>query len=321
MKTVSQVLRKSKVLIIVAIATIFALIVVGCGSSKTGSTSNTSETAAGEKLAGDIKIDGSSTVGPISEAVAEEFMAQNPDVKVTVGISGTGGGFKKFVAGELDITDASREIKDEEKAEAEKAGIEYIEIPVAYDGISVVVNKDNDWAKDITVDELKKIWEPNSKVTTWKQVRAEWPDEKITLYGPGTDSGTFDYFTKEINGEEKASRTDYQPSEDDNVLVQGVAGDKGALGYFGYAYYIENSDKIKALAVNDIEPTEETIKGQTYTPLSRPLFLYVSKNALERPEVKAFLEFYLSDGAQLVTDVGYVQLDQTEYDKGLASIK
>lgn len=311
MRLFSRMSSKSKFLVIAAFALVLALAVVGCGSAgKTGKT---------------IKIDGSSTVGPISEAVAEEFMAQHPDVKVTVGISGTGGGFKKFTVGETDISDASRPIKDEEKTAAEQNSIEYVEIPVAYDGISVVVNNANDWAKSITVDELKKIWEPDSKITNWNQVRSEWPDEKLILYGPGTDSGTFDYFTDEINGEEGASRTDFTASEDDNVLVQGVAGDKGALGYFGYAYYKENTDKIKALGVNGgsgvVEPSEETIKDGSYKPLSRPIFIYVSKKALGNPEVKEFVKFYLTEGVSLIPEVGYVPLDSAEYEKSLGLIE
>lgn len=323
MKLFSRMSRNSKMLVIAAFSLVLALAVVGCGSA--GKTGSTSSDANGQQLSGTIKIDGSSTVGPISEAVAEEFMAQHPDVKVTVGISGTGGGFKKFTTGELDISDASRQIKDEEKTAAEKNSIEYVEIPVAYDGISIVVNNANDWAKSITIDDLNKIWNPDSKIASWKQVRAEWPDEKLILYGPGTDSGTFDYFTDEINGEEGASRTDYTASEDDNVLVQGVAGDKGALGYFGYAYYKENADKIKALPVDGgsgaIDPTEETIKDGGYKPLSRPLYIYVSKKALDRPEVKEFIKFYLTEGVSLVPEVGYVPLNDTDYEKSLGLIE
>lgn len=314
---ISQYFGGRKLVAVFVVLALFGLLVAGCGKGRTESSVG----GAGGALSGDVRIDGSSTVGPISEAIAEEFMIANPDVKVTVGTSGTGGGFKKFTAGEIDISDASRPIKDEEKSAAEKNKIEYVEIPVAYDGLSVVVNSQNDWAKDITVAELKKIWEPNSKVKTWKDVRAEWPDTEIKLYGPGTDSGTFDYFTDEINGEEGASRTDYNASEDDNVLAQGVAGDKGALGYFGYAYFVENKGKIKALSVEGVKPTEKTIKDGSYKPLSRPLLIYVSKKALERPEVKAFIEFYLTEGVSLVKDVGYVPLDKAEYDKGLELAK
>lgn len=326
MELFTRISTKSKLLIIGVFAVALAIAVVGCGSgTKTNSAGKAGTGESGAELSGTIKIDGSSTVGPISEAVAEEFMAANPGVRVTVGISGTGGGFKKFTGGETDISDASRPIKDEEKAKADESGIEYVEIPVAYDGISVVVNKSNDWAKDITVDELKKIWEPGSKITSWNQVRPEWPDEKITLYGPGTDSGTFDYFTDEINGEEGASRTDFTASEDDNVLVQGVAGDKGGLGYFGYAYYVENTDKLNALAVDGgngpVEPTDKAIEDGSYSPLSRPIFIYVSKKSLERPEVKAFVEFYLTEGVSLIPEVGYIPFDKAKYEEGLNLIK
>jgi len=318
MKLISRTLKRSKLLIAVAAFVALALLVVGCSSgTKTGQTS--SKTSG--NLSGTIKIDGSSTVGPISEAVAEEFMTVNPSVKVIVGISGTGGGFKKFTSGETDISNASRPIEDAEKALAKKNGIEYIEIPVAYDGISIVVNKNNNWAKDITVNELKKIWEPNSQVKTWKDIRPEWPNEKLILYGPGTDSGTFDYFTSEINGQEKASRADYTASEDDNVLVQGIAGDKGALGYFGYAYYHENKDKLKILSVNGVKPTEDTIKNGSYKPLSRPIFIYINKKALKRPEVKEFIRFYLTDGVQLIPEIGYIPLNKSSYDKSLGLIR
>jgi len=308
----SRMSRGSKLLAAVAAFAVLVLAVAGCSSGGTGGN--------GEGLSGMVKIDGSSTVGPISEAIAEEFMGINPDVKVTVGTSGTGGGFKKFTTGEIDISNASRHIEDDEKAVAEKNGIEYIEIPVAYDGITIAVNNSNDWAKDITVEELKKIWEPNSSVKTWKDVRPEWPDEKIRLYGPGTDSGTFDYFTGVINGEEGASRTDYTASENDNDLVQGVAGDKGSLGYFGYAYYAENKNKLKALKVNGIMPGEETIKANTYKPLSRPLYIYINKKALERPEVREFAQFYLAEGVKLAPDIGYVELSEADYKNNLSLI-
>jgi len=289
---------------------------VGCSGQKA---------QQGSDLSGSIKIDGSSTVYPITQAVAEEFMAANPGVKVTVGESGTGGGFKKWAAGETDISDASRPIKDEEKAEAQKKGIQPVEIPVAYDGIAVVVNKDNNFVDSLTVEELKKIWEPNSKVKTWKDVRSNWPAEPIKLYGPGTASGTFDYFTGEIVGEEGKSRTDYTASEDDNVLVKGVAGDKNALGYFGFAYYMENKDKLKAVKIDNgkgaIEPTEQTINDGTYAPLSRPIFIYPSNKALARPEVKEFVKFYLENANVLAKEAGYVPLPDAEYQKGLDMVK
>lgn len=302
-----------------------ALVATGCAGAKKDEAPKADDKAAAQKLAGEIKIDGSSTVFPITEAVAEEFKKINPDVNTTVGISGTGGGFKKFTVGETDISDASRPIKDKEKKVAEENKIEYIEIPVAYDGLSVVVNKDNTWVDKLTVEELKKIWEPESKVKKWNQIRPEWPDMEIKLYGPGTDSGTFDYFTEAINGKEKASRSDYTPSEDDNVLVQGVAGDKGALGYFGFAYYVENKDKLKIVPIDAgtgaVAPEEKTINDGTYKPLSRPLFIYVSKAALQRPEVKEFVKFYLTEGPKLVPQVGYIALPENMYKESLSKIE
>jgi phosphate transport system substrate-binding protein len=280
------------------------------------------ETTAGteSKLSGTVAIDGSSTVFPITEAVAEEFMKVNPGVQVTVGISGTGGGFKKFTVGETDISDASRPIKEEEVQIAVENNIEYIELPVAYDGISVVVNPANDWCDSITVEELKKLWEPaaEGKIMKWSQVRADWPDEDIHLYGPGTDSGTFEYFTEKIVGEAKASRADYTPSEDDNVLVQGIAGDEFALGYFGYAYYVENTDKLKVVAIDagdgPIAPSDETIIDGTYSPLSRPLFIYVNTKASERPEVDTFIRFYIENVPALAAQVGSTALQTNVYD-------
>lgn len=242
-------------------------------------------------------------------------MDENPEVNVTVGFSGTGGGFKKSTAGEIEISDASRPIKEEEKAAAQKNGIEFIELKVAIDGLAVVVNKENDFVDHLTVEELKKIWEPNSKVKYWSDVRKGWPKEEIKLYGPGTDSGTFDYFTGEIVGEEGASRSDYTASEDDNVLVTGVAGDKYALGYFGYAYYEANKDKIRAVPIDSgngpVEPTTETINEGKYTPLSRPLYIYVNKEFYEtRPEVKAFVQYYMENVSKTAQEVGYIPLPE-----------
>ena len=275
-------------------------------------------------FSGDIIIDGSSTVFPITEAVAEEFRMVNPDVNITIGISGTGGGFKKFVIGETDINDASRPIKDSEAEAAKAAGIEYAEIMIAYDGLSVLVNHDNTWVDYLTVEELNAIWKPDSTVKTWKDVRPEWPDEVISLYGAGTDSGTFDYFTEEINGETGAIRTDFTPSEDDNVLVLGIAGDKNALGFFGFAYYVENTDKLKVVKIDGgngpIEPTFETIKDGSYAPLSRPLFLYVTKDALAKDHVRGFLTYYLTEGAALIPEVGYVPLEDALYETELAKL-
>jgi phosphate transport system substrate-binding protein len=276
-----------------------------------------------------IAIDGSSTVFPITEAVAEEFHAVSPDARVTVGASGSGGGFQKFCNGETAISDASRPIRESEIAACAEAGIEFVELPVAYDGITVVVHPDNDWASTMTVAELRTLWEPAAQGTVmrWNQVRPNWPDEEIHLFGPGPDSGTFDYFTDAINGEEKASRGDYTASEDDNVLVQGVATDAHALGYFGLAYYEQNRDRIAAVAIDDgnasngdgpIMPSMDTVKGGTYRPLSRPLYIYVATSALERPEVQQFVAFYLEQGPALAAEVGYVPLAAIEQDLVLA---
>ncbi len=277
-----------------------------------------------------VRIDGSSTVFPITEAVAEEFQnAERGRVRVTVGISGTGGGFKKFCRGETDISDASRPIKESEVKMCAENGVRYIELPVAYDGLAVMVNKKNDWVNHLTVAELKKIWEPaaEGKVTRWSQVRKGWPDKTIRLYGPGTDSGTFDYFTEAINGKEKASRADFTASEDDNILVQGIAGDEGSLGYFGVAYYEANQDKLKLVPIDDgkvengkgpVYPKFENVVNGTYQPLSRPLFIYVSAKSAERSEVQRFVKFYLSNGAKLSQEVGYVSLPSEAYALGQA---
>jgi len=270
---------------------------------------------AAQELKGEVKIDGSSTVYPITQAMAEEFSYEYPRVRVTVGVSGTGGGFEKFTVGETAINDASRQIKESEAAKAKENGIEYTRFVVGSDGITVVVNPENDWVSDITVEELHQIWKPDSKVQKWSDVRSEWPDEEIDLYGPGADSGTFDYFTEAIVGKEGASRSDYTASEDDNVLVRGVTGNKYALGYFGYAYFEENQDKLKALAVNGVEPSVKTISNGNYTPLARPLFIYVNNEAAKRDEVKAFLNFYFKNAQELVPQTGYVALES--YEKAL----
>jgi len=268
-------------------------------------------------LSGVVSLDGSSTVFPVSEAVAEEFLAIEPQVRVTVGVSGTGGGFQKFAAGEIDISDASREIRQSEIDAARANGIDFLEIPVAFDGLSIVVNTANDWVDYLTVAELNMIWEPGSSVDSWNDVRAEWPDEPLRLYGPGTDSGTFDYFTEVINGDSGASRPDYTASEDDNVLVQGVSGDINALGFFGYAYYLANVDKLKLVPVDGgdgpVSPSMETINNGSYSPLSRPIFIYVSKQSAARPEVRAFTEFYIDQAAVLAAEVGYVALPESDY--------
>ncbi len=259
----------------------------------------------------EIQIDGSSTVFPVSEAVAEEFQKANSNIRVTVGRSGTGGGMKKFIAGEIDICDASRVIKDSEKKSCEEQGVDYVQLSVAFDGIAVVVNKENDWCDNLTVDQLNQIWRPENPAKRWNEVNPEWPDEEIKLYGPGTDSGTFDYFTDAINGEEGACRTDFTPSEDDNVLVTGVAEDKNSIGYFGFAYYIENQDKLKLLGIQDgegepVQPSMETVRSNEYKPLSRPLFIYVRKTSYERPDGKTFVDFYLDNAGEMAKEVGYV---------------
>ncbi len=265
----------------------------------------------------EILIDGSSTVFPISQAVAEEFRKERPDVQIPVGISGTGGGFKRFVNGEIDIADASRPMKESERAEAEENGITFTELTVAYDGLSLVINKTNEFATCLTIAELKSIWEPGSKVNNWNQVRSEFPDKRLRLYGPDTDSGTFDYFTLAINGTEDASRSDYTASSDDNVLVQGVSGDRGGLGYFGFAYYTENTNLLNVISVDDgsgcVAPSITSINDGSYTPLSRPMFIYVNNFSLQRPEVREFIEYYLNNAALLAEEVGYVRLPEVEY--------
>jgi phosphate transport system substrate-binding protein len=270
-----------------------------------------------------VKVDGSSTVFPITEAVAEEFQKTQAGARVTVGSSGTGGGFQKFCSGETDISDASRPITAAELDACGKGGIEFIELPIAYDGLVVVVNPKNTWVQSMTVAELKKLWEPaaSNKVTHWSHIRDGWPDREIHLFGAGVDSGTFDYFTEVIVGKAKQSRGDYTSSEDDNVLVQGIAGDELALGYFGLAYYEQNKDRLKVVAIDDgkpdngegpIVPSQETVRGGTYRPLSRPLFIYVSTKSFSRPEVKAFTDFYMEKGHTLAREVGYVPLHERE---------
>lgn len=285
-------------------------------------------TPAPGPMAGTILVDGSSTVGPITAAVAEEFQKKFPDVRVPVGISGTGGGFKKFCVKETDISDASRFIKSKEQAICAENGIEFIELPVAIDGIAVVVNPNNTAiGESITVEELKTMWEPEAedKIVNWDQVRAGLPSEKMVMYGPGTDSGTYDYFTKKINGVEGASRGDFTPSEDDNVLVQGVSGDVAAIGFFGLAYYEQNKDVLKALKVDDgngpVFPSEANVLNGSYSPLSRVIFMYVSRVAAERPEVQTFVDFYLNNAASLVGSVGYVQLPDKMYTMALERFK
>ncbi len=290
---------------------VVAVSLAGCRSA--------TESGSSDTLSGAVQIDGSSTVFPITEAVAEEFMKVHPRVRVTVGVSGTGGGFAKFFRGETDVNDASRTIKDSEIELASSTGIDYIELPVAFDGLAIVVNPANDWASCLTATELEAIWKPGSTVKSWAEVREGFPDRPIKLYGPGTDSGTYDYFTEAIGGESGASRSDFTASEDDNVLVQGIAGDAAALGFFGYAYYDNNRDRLKLLAVDGesgqgcVSPNLETISTGTYAPLSRPLFVYVRADRLDDPVLSTFVDFYIENAGVLSEEVGYVALPEEVY--------
>ena len=297
------------------------LITLGTILSATLGTSS----LASSKLKGTVKLDGSSTVFPVAEAVAEEFQKVAPRVRVTVGLSGTGGGFKKFSAGEIDISTASRPIKNKEKKLVSDKKVAYLEIPVAYDGISVVINQRNDFAKNLTLDELKRIWEPNSNVKTWKDVNPSFPAEKIKLYGPGADSGTFDFFTKKVMGKARKSRSDYVSSEDDNVLVRGVSADKFSMGYFGYAYYHANKKKIDVVSLakkgtNYVPPTPASIESAEY-PLSRPLLIYVNLETAKREEVAKFVEFFIQNAATLSKEVGYIPLPEETYAKALSDFR
>ena len=286
------------------------LFLAACGDDNSGGGSN---------LSGSIKIDGSSTVGPLSEAAAELFREENPDVRVTVGISGTGGGFEKFCAGETDISDASRPIEPEEVAACKKEGVAYGEAQVANDGLAVVVNTENDWTDCLTTAELKKIWEPGSKVNNWNQVKSSYPNEQMELFGAGTDSGTFEYFNEAINGDKAETRKDYSPSEDDNVTVQGVSGGKGNLGYFGLSYAIANKDNVKTLQVDGgdgcVEPTIATVQDGTYKPLSRPLLIYPSKKALQNEATAEFVKFYVDNYEAIATQAQFVPMTPEQAQK------
>lgn len=289
------------------VITALSLLAVSCGNNQQDKNN--------------ITIDGSSTVFPVTEAIAEEYRTVEPDVDITIGVSGTGGGFQKFGRGEIDIANASRPIKEDEKAAAESNNIDFVELEVAYDGLAVVVNPENDWVQCMTIEQLRKIWEPAAQgtITRWNQINPEWPDEEIHLFGPGVASGTFDYFTEAVVGTSGSSRGDYTASEDDNILVQGVANDKFGLGFFGLAYYEENKDKLKIVAVDGgegcVEPTMETVSNGTYAPLSRPLLIYVNSSSLENPAVIDFVNFYLEEAGDLVGDVGYVPLTEEEYER------
>ena len=289
------------------------LLAVGCGGESAGGGDG------GDGLSGEIAVDGSSTVFPVTEAMAEEFMREHPGTRVTVNVSGTGGGFEKFCRGETDVSDASRPIKESEVEACSEAGIDFVEVPVGLDGITVTVHPENDWASCVTTAELEKIWRPNSTVDRWSDVRDGWPDRELSLFGPGTASGTFDYFTEAVMGEEDASRSDYSASEDDNVILMGVGNNVGAMGYFGFAYYVENRGRVKALAVDDgdgcVEPNSENVEAGDYQPLSRPLFIYVKRSSYQNePVVREFVDFYLESATELVPQVGYVAFPQARYD-------
>jgi phosphate transport system substrate-binding protein len=297
---------RSPVIALIAVAS-FALIAAGCGDDDDANAGSGSS-----NLSGSISIDGSSTVGPITETAAELFREENPDAKITVGISGTGGGFEKFCAGETDINDASREIEpDEEKGCAEE-GIKYEQVQVANDGIALIVNPDNDWADCLTADQLKKIWDKGSGVKTWKDVDPSFPAEELKLFGPGTDSGTFDYFTEQINGEEGQSRSDYSPSEDDNITIKGVSGTKGGLGYLGLSYAQQSEDQVKTVKVDAgdgcVEPTTETVQDASYKPLSRALFIYPSQKALHQPVVDGFVTYYVDNADTIAEQAQFVPM-------------
>ena len=310
-----------KTLITFAACCALALGAAACGDDDDNGSADAS---SGEELSGNIKIDGSSTVAPFAQAAQEAFQAENPGVKITVGTSGTGGGFEKFCAGETDISDASRPIKpDEEVPVCEKAGVDYKEVQVANDGIAVVTNPELN-VDCLTTDQLKKLWNQGSKVKTLSEIDPKLPDTELSLFGPGTDSGTFDFFTDEINGEEGVSREDYSPSEDDNVLVQGVAGESGGLGYFGHSYYEQNQDKLNLLKVDGgdgcVEPTTETIQSREYKPLSRPLYMYPSTKALKRPEVKAFLDYVIENYQPIAEASQIVPMSTEQADKSKAAL-
>ncbi len=280
--------------------------------------------SGGAGLSGPVVIDGSSTVAPLSSAAGELFQGENSGVNVTVGTSGTGGGFQKFCNGETDVSDASRPIKDEESAACQAKNIAFEELQVANDALTVVVNKENTWANCLTVAQLKAIWEPNSQVKTWNQVDPSFPNEPLSLFGPGADSGTFDYFTDEINGEEGASRTDYSPSENDNVIVQGVEGSKGAMGYFGFTYYEENQARLKAVQINNgggcVTPSAQAVQDGSYTPLARPLLIYVSDAALKKPQVVAFADFYLAQNDKIVEAAKFVPMTSEQKQKAIDAL-
>jgi phosphate transport system substrate-binding protein len=323
-------LRVTPTLLLLALAAaLLALVAAGCGRDEDEGDGDVAGTTSGaEQLSGTILIDGSSTVGPLTTAAAESYRNEQPDVNIEVGISGTGGGFERFCAGETDISNASRPIDEEEEVPlCQDAGIEYTEFQVGVDALTVVVNTANDWVDCMTVDQLKTIWEPGAegKVTNWSQVDPSFPDQELTLAGPGTDSGTFDYFTDEINGEEGASRSDYQASEDDNQIVQAVSGSEGGLGYFGFTYYEENQDTLKALEVDGgegcVAPSVDTARDGSYAPLSRPLFIYVKNDSLQKPEVRGFVEYFLTNSIQLAEDALFIPVPDETVTENLSTLE
>jgi phosphate transport system substrate-binding protein len=299
----------------IALAAALVLSLAGCGG----------DSGSGDGLSGTIQADGSSTVAPFTTAAAERFQRENADVRITVGVSGTGGGFERFCRGETDLSDASRPIKDEEAQACKAKSIDYWEFQVANDALTVVVNPDNTWATCLTVEQLRKIWDQGSKIKNWKQVEASFSDVELKLYGPGTDSGTFDFFTDQINGEEGRSRSDYSASEDDNVIVQGVAGDRGALGYFGFSYFEQNQDKLKAVAIDGgggcVAPSVADAQSGKYKPLSRPLFIYVKKSSFQRPDVKAFIRFILDNEREIAEAAQFVPMTDAQLQKAEEAFK
>jgi phosphate transport system substrate-binding protein len=291
-----------------------ALLLGACGSSG-GAESN------GEQLSGNVKVDGSSTVAPIAEAINEEYAAVQPDVKVSIGVSGSGGGFEKFIAGETDLSNASRPIKDEEKKSLEEAGIDFTEFKVANDGLSVVVNKENDWVEDMTMEDLRNLWLEDGKTKKWSDINPEWPDEEVKFYSPGTDSGTYDFFHEEVLEEKDMVRQNIQLSEDDNVLVTGVTGDKNAIGFFGYAHYLANKDNLKVVKIDGVEPTNETVESGDY-PLSRPLFVYAKNESLKNNEAAYdYMKYTLENAGEMAEAVGYVSLQEDQYKKALETLE
>jgi phosphate transport system substrate-binding protein len=302
-----------------------ALMLGACGSDSANESADNNNGGNAEEAAqleGDVKIDGSSTVAPIAEAINEEYAATQRDVQVSIGVSGSGGGFEKFIAGETDLSNASRPIKEEEITALEDADIDFTEFEVAKDGLSIVVNKENDWAEDMTVEDLKKLWVEDGSVKKWSDIDPEWPEEEVKFYSPGTDSGTYDYFNEVILEEEDIVKENITMSEDDNVLVQGVTGDKNAIGFFGYAYYLANKDNLKVVKIDGVEPTNETIESGEYTPLSRPLFVYAKNSALKEDEaVYDYMKFTLENGGEMAEAVGYVSLPEEKYEEQMTTLE